>query len=262
MARIGSRSRRLGLNRKMAAASAAVCRERDTIHTILEVDVSAPRRLIREHAERSGERLSFTAYLVACLAGAVARHPELNAMVARGKLVTLDDITVGVLVEREVHGERVPESLPVPSADRMSVSDLTTMLRDAQKAQGGLGQFSGATWIRFVPSFLFRGMIRIASRSVRVARKYGVLAVTSVGMFTSGAVWLVPLSASTITLAVGGLVERPVLAEGGLVMREHVCLTVSFDHDIIDGAPAARFSDTLSRLVCSGELLKSLGEAI
>lgn len=239
----------------MAAASAAVCRERDTIHLVTEVDVSVPRRLIREHADRTGERLSLTAYVVACLARTVRDNPEFNALVSRGRLVTLGDVTVGVLVERVIAGERVPEPMALHSADSLSVSELTAALRDAQHADDDrLGGLSGATWVRFIPSALFKLMIRVASRSVRMAQRYGVITVTSVGMFARGATWMLPLSASTVALSVGGIVQRPIAEDHGVRNVEHLCLTVSFDHDIIDGAPAARFTSALTELIASGEL--------
>lgn len=257
MARCDPRSVRLSLNRRMAAASAAVCRERDTIHTVTEVDVSIPRRLIREHADRTGERLSFTAYIVACLARAIRENPEFNTLISRGRLVTLSDVTIGVLVERTIAGGRVPEPLAIQAADSMTVSELTVRLTDAQKAEDDrLGGLSGATWVRFVPSFLFRLMIRVAPRSVRMAERYGVVTVTSVGMFTLGAMWLLPLSASTVALSVGGIVERPVAVGESIRVVEHLCLTASFDHDIIDGAPAARFTSGLVELIASGVLLQ------
>ncbi len=49
------------LNRRAAAASAAVGGEHDTIHGITEVDITEPRRLLKEHLQRSGEKLSLTA---------------------------------------------------------------------------------------------------------------------------------------------------------------------------------------------------------
>ena len=241
----------------MASASAAVCRERNTIHLVTEVDVSVPRALIREHADRTGERLSFTTYIVACLARAIRENPEFNSLVSRRRLFTLSDVTIGVLVERSIAGERVPEPLAIHSADSMTISQLTTRLRDAQEADDDrLGGLSGATWVRFIPSFLFRLMIRVASRSVRMAKRYGVVTVTSVGMFADGAMWLVPLSASTVALSVGGIVKRPAAADDGVRGAEHLCLTASFDHDIIDGAPAARFTSRLVELIASGALLQ------
>lgn len=257
LAQSDPRSVRLSVNRRMAAASAAVCRERNTIHLVTEVDVSVPRGLIREHADRTGERLSFTAYIVACLARAIRENPECNSLISRGRLFTLSDVTIGVLVERSIAGERVPEPLAIHSADSMTVGQLTMRLRDAQEVEDDrLGGLSGATWVRFIPSFLFRLMIRVASRSVRMAKRYGVVTVTSVGMFADGAMWLVPLSASTVALSVGGIVRRPAATADGIAGVEHLCLTASFDHDIIDGAPAARFTSRLVELIASGALLQ------
>ena len=41
--------------------------------------------------------------------------------------------------------------------------------------------------------------------------------------------------------------------DGRIVEKECVCLTFSFDHDIVDGAPAARFNDRLRELVNKAE---------
>lgn len=64
----GYRTEPFGGNRRMVAASAASGRRSDTIHLMTEVDISWPRRLISEHRERTGERLSLTGYVVTCLA--------------------------------------------------------------------------------------------------------------------------------------------------------------------------------------------------
>ncbi len=244
-------------NRQMAAASAAVGHEHDTIHILTEVDISEPRRLVREHRERTGERLSFTAYVVACLARAVAEQPQLNAFRRGGQLVLLDDVTVGTLVERDLEGERIPEPLGVRAADKKSYRQIHDEIRAAQqKSEARLGGLSGMTWVRFIPGFLLRTFIRLASRSVAMAQRYGVVAVTAVGMYGRGPLWAIPLSAATVAVAVGGIVGRPVLVEGRLEEREHLCLTLSFDHALVDGAPAARFTSRLAELLASGEALR------
>jgi len=89
-----------------------------------------------------------------------------------------------------------------------------------------------------------------------VAERYGVVSVTSVGMFSRGATWMVPLSASTVAVSVGGIVPRPVMLGDAIEQREHLCLTLSFDHDVVDGAPAARFATRFGELLESGEVLE------
>ena len=81
-----------------------------------------------------------------------------------------------------------------------------------------------------------------------LARMGAPIAVTSVGMFAGpGAMWGIPLAPFTLMVAVGGIVERPQLVGGQLEAREHLCLTLSVDHDLVDGAPAARFVAALRR---------------
>jgi pyruvate/2-oxoglutarate dehydrogenase complex dihydrolipoamide acyltransferase (E2) component len=72
-------------------------------------------------------------------------------------------------------------------------------------------------------------------------------------MFGAGAGWVVSfLPMHTLGLAVGGITVRPGLIEGRLEPREVLCLTVTFDHDVVDGAPAARFAQQLKALLETG----------
>jgi pyruvate/2-oxoglutarate dehydrogenase complex dihydrolipoamide acyltransferase (E2) component len=48
---------------------------------------------------------------------------------------------------------------------------------------------------------------------------------------------------------VGGIAERPALVDGKVESHEYLSVTLNFDHDIIDGAPAARFTQQLSDLI-------------
>lgn len=268
----------------MAAASAAVCAKRHTIHGLTQVDISEPRRLMREHRECTGEALSLTAHVVGCVARAVAEYPELNSIRRGGRLFLLEDVTVNTLVEREIDGERVPEPLGIRMAQAKTFRKIHDEIRAAQTRDEPLGGLSGMTWVaRLIPSFLFRTFIRIASRSVRMPMRYGTVSVTPVGMFgrPDHPLWLIPLSGSTVAVAVGGIMSWPAarrqaregqgadrptgelpeadqLSHGGghPGPRELLCLTLSFDHDIVDGAPAARFTARLTELLESGDLLR------
>ena len=94
-----------------------------------------------------------------------------------------------------------------------------------------------------------------------MARRYGKIAVTAVGMHGSGALWFVPLNAGTVAVTVGSIVERLRRVGEVIESRHMLCLTLSFDHDIVDGAPAARFSKRLAELLSSGEAIsQALGQ--
>ncbi len=261
--RRGYRVEPFGGNRQMVAASAAVGREKDTIHLMTEVDITGPRRLIAEHRERTGERLSLTGYVVTCLARTLDEFPRFNSFRKGSRLIVLDELTISVLFEREIDGENIPEPVGIQAANRKTYRQVNDELRAAQQQAGQrLGSATGTAWIRFIPSFLLRTFIRLASRNIGMQKRFGVVGVTAVGMFGSGPMWLMPLTSATVTVAVGAIAKRPVLVDDGLQEREHVCLTVSFDHDIVDGAPAARFTSRFAELLSSGdELRDSVGEA-
>ncbi|MFN2394230.1 MAG: 2-oxo acid dehydrogenase subunit E2 [Bacteroidales bacterium] len=50
------------------------------------------------------------------------------------------------------------------------------------------------------------------------------------------------------------MTDRVVDNGQGFEKREHLCLTLSFDHDIVDGAPAARFVRDFKRIIESGPI--------
>src|SRR6056297_1265992 len=82
-----------------------VAGRRSVVHGLVEFDVTEARRRIREREERTGERLSFTAFLVHCLSRAIDDHPDVQAYRDwRGRVVRFDDVDVNVLIEREVDG--------------------------------------------------------------------------------------------------------------------------------------------------------------
>jgi pyruvate/2-oxoglutarate dehydrogenase complex dihydrolipoamide acyltransferase (E2) component len=247
------------VNRRIVAATTSVGREQNNIQALMEVDITVPRSLIQEYRQKTGENLSLTAYVVICLAHAIAAYPNLNAFRKGKQLIVLDDVTISVLVEREIDGELVPENLGIQAAQTKTHRQINDEIRAAQQHEpNGLGDFSGFTWVRFIPGFLFRTFVRLASRNIQMMKRYGAVGVTAVGMFCpkNQATWLVPLvGGATVGVAVGGIVERCRLKDGEIESREHLCLTVTFNHDIVDGAPAARFLKRFSELLTSGNLL-------
>lgn len=254
----GSRSEPYGKNRRIVSASVAVSRERNTIHLVTEVDVTKPRRLIARHRELTGEKLSHTAYVVACLARVCAENPRFNSFRKGRRLIFLDDVTISVLLERGIGGENVPEPIGISSANCKTYREINDEIRAAQgRPVSYLGSSSGMAWIRFIPSFLLRSFVRLASRNIAMQKRFGVVGVTAVGMFGAGPMWMLPLTSATVTVSVGSIVSRAIIIEGVLKEREHLCVTLSFDHDIVDGAPAARFASRLSELLSSGEELKT-----
>ena len=67
-----------------------------------------------------------------------------------------------------------------------------------------------------------------------------------------GGGWGITLPYHTLDVTVGGIAEKPGVVGEKIAIREYLDVTVSFDHDVIDGAPAARFVTRLNALIEQG----------
>lgn len=77
------------------------------------------------------------------------------------------------------------------------------------------------------------------------------MSVTAVGMFGAGGGWGITQTNYPLRLTVGGIARKPGFVEGGdeVEPREYRHVTATFDHDVVDGAPAAWFLERLRELV-------------
>lgn len=246
----------LSINRQILIASASVTGEKNAIHGFTEVDITIPRWLIKTHYEKTREKLSLTAFIVTCLARVIKEYPQMNSFIKRRKLVILNDVTISVLIEREINGEKIPEPIGIKRAQAKTFCQIQEEIRGAKKIKNEkLGSLEGQAWIRFIPNFLLKTFIRLADKNINMAKRYGKVAVTAVGMFSKEPVWFMPHGSGTILITIGSISNKVVEIDGEFVSREHLCLTVSFDHNIIDGAPAARFMNRFIEEIKSGRLL-------
>ena len=77
----------------------------------------------------------------------------------------------------------------------------------------------------------------------------GTINITSVGMFGNVAGWPLIHSTYPMSIAVGSIVKKPWNVNGQIVLRDILHLTILLDHDVIDGAPAARFLHELTKKI-------------
>ena len=252
----GYKSLPLTINRQAVIASATVTKEKNTIHSFSEVDITEPRQKIKTHFEKTGKKISLTAYIVSCLAHTIKDYPQFNSFIKGRRLIVLDDITISVLIERDIEGENVPEPIGIKKAQEKSIFQIQDEIIKAKElVSNKLGSLSGKTWLRLIPSFLLKTFIRIADKNIKMSKNYGKVAVTSVGMFSREAIWHIPHGSTTVLVTVGSIGAKVVEIDGQFVSREQLCLTTSFDHNIVDGAPASRFMNQLIETIKSGYLL-------
>ena len=74
-----------------------------------------------------------------------------------------------------------------------------------------------------------------------------------------GGGWGLAPAGQSVLLIVGGISRKPAVIDGRIEPRDMLDLTVTFDHDVVDGAPAARFVKRLVELIESGYGLEEAG---
>ena len=253
----GHRSEPLSFNRQLIIASISATKKKNAIHSFTEIDITEPRRILKEHFEKTNEKLSFTAYIVTCLAQVIKDHPNLNSFIKGRKQIFLDNITISVLVEKDIKGEKTPEPIGIQQAQLKSFREISDEIKTAKELQSDkLGSLSNLTWIRFIPNMLLNLFVRLADKNIKMAKRYGKIAVTAVGMYSKEGIWFIPHGSSTVLITVGSISNKVVEVEGKYVSHEHLCLTASFDHNIVDGAPATRFLTQFIDTIKSGKLIE------
>jgi pyruvate/2-oxoglutarate dehydrogenase complex dihydrolipoamide acyltransferase (E2) component len=235
-------------SRRLVTAAVRAGRRIMPMHGLLDVDVTAARGLLAAH----DPPLSTTAFVVASVARAVAAHPEVHAYRDwRGRLVVHRHVDVQVLVE--VATEQGPFGLVhvVRDADVRAIPEISAELRAVQAdatatASGRALQQLGPAAGR-VPGLL-PAMYWVIGRSVRARLRAGTVQVTAVGMFAAGSGFAIaPPTISSLVVVVGGLSRRPRVVDDRVVVRDVLDLTVTIDHEVVDGAPATRFGADLRR---------------
>ncbi len=232
--------------------------KRHIIYGLVEVDVTRARELGRVISTRDKSKISFTAFLVASLARAIHSSPEVQAYKDwRGRLIVFHDVDVVTLVEPEPGKVAIPHI--IRNANRRSVRDISAEIRSIQAKPENSEQSSTLVALApRVPRFVRLVFFWVVKKNPHWFKRFeGTVVVTSVGMFGKGGGWGIGfLPTHTLGLTVGGITQKPGIHEGQIGVREYLNLTLSFDHDIVDGAPAARFTKKLIDFIELATLLE------
>jgi pyruvate dehydrogenase E2 component (dihydrolipoamide acetyltransferase) len=163
---------------------------------------------------------SYTDFFVKAAATALAQHAALNSRWENDRVVASDGIHIGIAVDTDV-GLLVPV---VRDVTQLSISELPSRTRDLiERARRG----------------------KLAIREMQS----GTFTVTSLGAFGIDAFTPIINYPECAILGIGRIRRCPAVFEDRIVIRDQVTLCLTFDHRIVDGAPAARFMQTLAALI-------------
>jgi pyruvate dehydrogenase E2 component (dihydrolipoamide acetyltransferase) len=184
----------------------------------LELDVTEAQRLRREHSANPGATISLAHVLIKACAESLRRNPKLNSILAGGNVHYYDEVNVGVAVSLD-EGLIVPVVKGVESMDIAQLATETTEL--AERARTG----------------------SLSSNDL-VGGTFTVSVLGSVDGFTP-----ILNAGQSAILGAGRSVEKPVVRRGEVVVREMMTISLTVDHQVIDGAVAAAFLRRLQQFV-------------
>ena len=198
-----------------------------TLHT--EVDATAfveLRGMLNDKLQAREVSITYTDLLVKVVANALREHPRLNATLTDEAIHLLPEINIGVAVALE-------DGLVVP------------VVRDADKER--LSEISGQ-----VKNFAERAR---SNQLTPGELQGGTFTITNLGNFGIDAFTPIINPPESAILGVGRILKKPVVHNDEIVIRSMLTLSLTFDHRVVDGAPAAQFLQTVSGYIQDPYLL-------
>lgn len=198
-----------------------------TLHT--EVDatrLSELRTLFNDELQKRDISLTYTDLIVKITAKALQEHPRLNATLIHEGIQIITDINIGVAVALE-------DGLVVPvirNANQIGLANISEQVKTlAEKARNN----------QLTPGEL----------------QGGTFTLTNLGNFGVDTFTPIINPPECAILGVGRIVKKPAVHNDEIAIRSMMTLSLTFDHRIVDGAPAAHFLQTVSQYINNPYLL-------
>lgn len=232
--------------RNLIAEHLAQASKKNMIHSLFEVDVTEVLKKLKVLQRKEGKGYSFNAYLIYIFAESLNTQKELLAMrKGRRKLVVFDEIDIFVVVERKVKNQQsVPLGAIIRNAGAMTFEEINHWLRHYQKADPmDIPGIKERRALLQYPSFLRKIMFRRIDRNPFLQKKYygtaGCSALTTPSGYSTW--WGIPITASPVTLMPTSLHKKVIMNKSQPEERDFLGISVTLNHDTIDGNPAKRF---------------------
>jgi pyruvate dehydrogenase E2 component (dihydrolipoamide acetyltransferase) len=182
--------------------------------------------------KKLGVRISYTDMIVFELCKALKNNPVINSSLIENQIILWEDLNIGVAV---AVGEGAESGLIVPvvkNADNKSLVELSNEIKDfTAKARSG----------KLMPDDVSGGTFTL----------------TNIGAVGGGYGFGTPIinQPQSAILATGMISDRAVVSKGQIVIRPIMTISFTYDHRVIDGAPAAKFVADLVQLLEKPDLL-------
>ncbi len=190
----------------------------------LELDVTDVQQERKSFSKENDTAITMAHILIKACIESLKRHPEFNTVLSEGKIGHYNDINIGFAVA-------IKGGLIVPVINNAGNKNISEIIRDsdllAEKAREG----------KLTPEEVGGGTFTIS-------------VLGSVDGFTP-----ILNAGQSAILGVGRSVEKPIVKKGDIVIREMMTLSLTVDHQVIDGAAAASFLRRLQQILARPQSL-------
>jgi len=187
---------------------------------MLEVDVTEAQKQRKSYSTDTGANLGMLHVLIKACSETLKRHPELNTILNNGNILYFDEINIGFAVA-------LKEGLIVPVIRQVNDKNISEISNEAREL------VENSKDGKVLPDSL-------------VGATFTISVLGTVDGFTP-----ILNTGQSAILGVGRSVEKPVVKEGEIIVREMMTVSLTVDHQVIDGAVAAsflrRFQQTVER---------------
>lgn len=227
---------------------------------LIEIDVTNCREKIKKYKIEKA-KISFTAWLMKAISITIKEYEDV-ASYLKGKRnnIIFNDIDISIIIEKILDGHKIPIPLIVHKVNEKSIESISLEIEDAknkpltqvdivlQKKSSKLEMI-----YYYLPGILRKLFWNYLLKTPNFAfKKMGNVAFTSIGMMGNINGWFIPISIHPICFGIGSIVKKPIVIDDEIQIREMLCLSILFDHDVIDGANMARFIRDLCKNIKNG----------
>ncbi|MCH6269567.1 dihydrolipoamide acetyltransferase family protein [Neobacillus citreus] len=211
-------------NMKLSKSTAIHCSGMDEVVVTKLVEL---KKQLEPHAESAGVKLTYLPFFVKAAAKALSRHPIFNA--------TVDDEKLEIIYKKNIHigvAVATDDGLLVPvikHADQKTILEIAAELQDLSK--------------------------RARERKLKPHELSGsTFTISSTG--GNGGWFATPIInyPEVAILGVHSIKKKPIVQDDQIVIGQVMGMSITFDHRVIDGAPANAFMEEIGTLIGNPEL--------
>ena len=248
-------SRRTTIDRKLSIYGFDSVNNGHNIYALLEFDITNLRGYLRRlRVDKKG--CSLFVFMLKAIAVCLKEFPLFNSMVDEKRTTEFDRVDISVPVEIEKEGRIQNKQYLIRNADVKSIVDIEKEIEIAKNTideqTGYILSKSIQSIMNVVPKWLAVKIIKSIMRNhKKVMELSGSVFITSVSMFSTVPGFIIPYigGPKASSFAIGSTLKKPVVINDKIEIREILNITAVFNHDIIDGAPAARFINRLRKMI-------------